>query len=93
MNSLKNEQKTLELLKVLDQGHILEQYNQSNDVDKQGLIDQIEVLETSYPGGIKEYCKRAKVLLEASKNNENPYKAYIPSVPEGVQIEIGIINT
>ncbi len=88
-SSLKNEQKTLDLLKELDQGHIIEQYQKASNEDKQGLLAQIEVLDASYPGGIKEYCTRAKIFLEKSKNNENPYKLYKPSVPEGVNMEIG----
>jgi len=89
MDSLKNEKSSLELLKELDQTHIIELYNKSSTFEKQELINQIELLETSYPGGIREYCKRAKMFLEASKNNENPYKMYKPSVPEGVNIDIG----
>ncbi len=46
-------------------------------------------MEKIYPGGIKEYIARAKVLLENSKNNVNPYTSYSPSVPEGIDITVG----
>ena len=89
MDSLQNEKSTLDLLTSLDQHHIIEVYNKSSNEEKQAFINQVAILNTSYPGGITEYCKRAKGLLEASKNNENPYKLYKPSVPEGINIEVG----
>ena len=36
------------------------------------------------PGGLSNYCKRARILLEASKNNKNPYDEFKPEVPTGV---------
>ena len=40
-------------------------------------------------GGIKEYCLRAKALLESSKNNVNPFDQFKPEVPEGVFLKPG----
>lgn len=45
-------------------------------------------LNTSYPGGLEEYCKRAKLLLKASAEDVNPYDKYTPSVPDGENISI-----
>jgi len=33
---------------------------------------------------MQDYCERARRLLEASKNAENPFDAYRPEVPAGV---------
>ena len=41
------------------------------------------------PGGVKDYIQRAKVLLENSKNNVNPFKEYTPSIPTGFNINVG----
>ena len=36
------------------------------------------------PGGLKDYCERAKTLLEASKSNVNPFDKFRPEVPNGI---------
>ena len=41
------------------------------------------MLNSTYPGGIKEYVQRAKELLLAAKEERNPYDDYKPSIPEG----------
>lgn len=87
---INKETEILNLLKDLNQNHILEVYQKHTTEEKQAFINQIEGLEKSYPGGIREYCNRAKIFLTKSKNNENPYEKYVPSVPEGENLEIGI---
>ena len=39
------------------------------------------------PGGLQDYCQRAKSLLEASKSNVNPFDAFRPEVPNGVYLK------
>jgi UDP-sugar pyrophosphorylase len=75
-------------LKELNQKHILEEYFKHSESEKMDFIDQINKLEKTYPGGIREYIKRAKVLLTNSKNNVNPYAKFVPSVPEGINIDL-----
>lgn len=89
-----NELQVFELLKELDQNQILEEYKNTkyNDEDRKKFIEQINHLEKIYPGGIREYVKRAKVLLDNSKNNINPYSRFKPSVPHGVNVKIGNEN-
>lgn len=77
------------LLEDLDQLHITKVYDEKSEEEKQKLVEQINYLEDVYPGGLKEYNKRAKVLLNDSKNQVNPFSNYIPSVPEGVNLKIG----
>lgn len=81
------EEKTIEILKKAGQTHIIEYINRNN-LSKE-LVKQIEHLETVYPGGIVEYCNRAKKLLEDSMNNVNPYSDYTPYIPEGININVG----
>jgi len=38
---------------------------------------------------MKNYCERARKLLEDSRNNVNPFDAYKPQVPEGVFLKPG----
>lgn len=84
-----NESQILDLLKELNQIEIIEKYKISNEEEKKKFIEQFNYLEKATPGGIKDYIKRAKILLEESKNNINPFKDYTPEVPLGFDIKVG----
>ena len=79
----------LSLLKELNQDHIISKYSESSAEEQGAFLSQINHIETTYPGGLREYISRAKVLLENSKNNVNPYNDYTPSVPEGFNVKVG----
>ncbi len=79
----------LNYLNEINQPHIIEEFNKHCDLEKIEFIKQIDHLEKIYPGGIREYISRAKILLENSKNNVNPYSSFSPSVPEGIDITVG----
>ena len=84
-----DEAQILDLLKETNQTETIERYNNSNDEEKKSFIEQINSLEKATPGGIKDYLKRAKILLEESKNNVNPFKDYTPEVPLGFDLKVG----
>ena len=84
-----DESQILSLLKELNQSEIIEKYKASKDDDKKYFIEQFNYLEKATPGGIKDYLRRAKILLEESKNNVNPFKDYTPEVPLGFDIKVG----
>jgi len=44
-------------------------------------------LQKVTPGGLQDYCERARRLLEASRNNVNPFDAFRPQVPTGVYLK------
>ena len=79
----------LDLLKELNQPEIIEKYKNSKEDEQKSFIAQFNSLEKATPGGIKDYLKRAKILLEESKNNINPFKEYTPEVPLGFDIKVG----
>jgi len=83
------EEQILDLLKETNQTEIIEKYKNSKEEDKKSFIEQFNSLEKATPGGIKDYLKRAKILLEDSKNNVNPFKDYTPQVPLGFDIKVG----
>jgi UDP-sugar pyrophosphorylase len=83
-----NKDTIMEYLKEIKQDHIVEEYSKRTDEEKNELINQVNNLENIYPGGLREYIKRAQVLLHNSKNNINPFSKFTPSVPEGVNIKI-----
>ena len=84
-----NEEQILDLLKETNQTEIIEKYKNSKEEEKKGFIEQFNSLEKATPAGIKDYLKRAKILLEDSKNNVNPFKDYTPQVPLGFDIKVG----
>ena len=84
-----NESQILDLLKELNQIEIIEKYKISNEEEKKNFIEQFNYLEKATPGGIKDYIKRVKILLEESKNKINPFKDYTPEVPLGFDIKVG----
>jgi hypothetical protein len=43
------------------------------------------VLETTYPGGVRQYVKNAKQLLENAE--KNPYADYQINVPVGYSLD------
>ena len=79
----------LDLLKDLKQNEIIERYNKSSEQEQKDFISQFNQLEKTCPGGIRDYLKRAKILLEDSKNNVNPFQDYTPEVPLGFNIKVG----
>ena len=79
----------LSLLKELDQQEILTRYEKCSDEEKKEFLAHFNYIEQTCPGGVKDYIKRAKVLLENSKNNVNPFGDYTPSIPTGFNINVG----
>ena len=84
-----NKNNLIQYLKDLNQQHILDALSNHSEEEIKEFQNQIDHLEKIYPGGIKEYIKRSKVLLENSKNNVNPYSSFTPSIPEGIQMTVG----
>ena len=84
-----DEQTMLSLLKELDQKEILERYEKCTEPEKTEFLTHFNYIEKTCPGGIKDYIQRAKILLENSKNNVNPFKDYTPSIPTGFNINVG----
>ena len=82
-------QTMLSLLKELDQQEILTRYESSTTEEKEKFLEHFNYIDKTCPGGVKDYIKRAKVLLENSKNNVNPFGDYTPSIPTGFNINVG----
>lgn len=57
--------------------------------DRLAIGDQLLHLNKVTPKGIVDYCRRARVLLESSKQGVNPFEQYKPEVPTGVSLEPG----
>ena len=82
-------QTVINTLKDLNQSEIIERYNKASEQEQKDFINQYNQLEKTCPGGISDYLKRAKILLEDSKNNVNPFQDYTPEVPLGFNVKVG----
>ena len=84
------EKKVLDLLKELNQEHIITKYNSSTKKEQQDFIIQFNNLDKVCRGGIKDYLTRAKILLEESKNKVNHFSDTTIEIPDDIpHIEIG----
>jgi len=74
------------LLEQAGQPELLATLNSLEESAQSALASQIVQLNRVTPGGLQNYCERARVLLEASRNNVNPFDDFRPQVPTGVYL-------
>ncbi len=75
--SIPDESKILNLLDELSQHEIINLIHSSEE-QKLLTISQINRLDSSYPGGLREYISRANKLLLDSKNSVDQFLDYQP---------------
>ena len=78
------EKQVLELLKELNQDHIIEKYNSSSKKEQEEFIIQFNKLDKVCRGGFKGYLNRAKILLEESKNRVNHFSDTTIEIPDDI---------
>ena len=69
-----------------DQSHLFPA-GQSEDVTGQ-LIAQLRGFDKSYPGGVINYIRRARKLLQDSAADVNPFEGFQPSIPAGESVAV-----
>ena len=80
----------LNLLEELGQNHIISKFRTVSKQEQQDFISQINKLDKACRGGIKDYLKRAKILLENSKNKVDSFNDYLIEVPDDIpHVDIG----
>jgi UDP-sugar pyrophosphorylase len=79
----------LQKLHLGGQSHLFNDFHQASLESRKTLASQLEALDESYSTGILGYTKRARVLLEDSRNGVNPLDGWTPSVPKGEAFELG----
>lgn len=87
----------IELAKMLlesGQTHLFEHWPEPGveDEEKKAFFEQVDRLNSSYPGGLTSYIKSARELLADSKAGKNPFDGFTPSVPEGDVLTYGDDN-
>eukprot|EP00357_Protocruzia_adherens_P032447 CAMPEP_0115010868 /NCGR_PEP_ID=MMETSP0216-20121206/23605_1 /TAXON_ID=223996 /ORGANISM="Protocruzia adherens, Strain Boccale" /LENGTH=578 /DNA_ID=CAMNT_0002379231 /DNA_START=194 /DNA_END=1930 /DNA_ORIENTATION=+ len=68
---------------------LVELFQKGDEVQKKSLVDQLNQLNGTYPGGLLKYLTNARQLLADSKNNVNPFADYTLDVPTGESVEFG----
>jgi len=66
---------------------LIQRFEEASEEDKDLLAEQVVELDSDFPGGLAEYCERAKALLYNSKMGRNPFEGFVPSVPTGIKVE------
>ena len=80
----------LRLLEELGQEEIISKFRRVSLQEQNEFVSQINRLDKACRGGIKDYLKRAKILLEKSKNKMNNFQDYFIEVPDDIpHIDIG----
>lgn len=83
------QEQALQLL-ALGQHHLFEDWEPPgyNDHAKHSFFTQIRELDASIAsrGGLKDYIRTAKKLLEASQVGANPFEGFTPEVPTGITL-------
>lgn len=60
-----------------------------DDAQKHQLLEQLEKMDKSYPGGLISYIENARNLLKDTLLGINPFDGWIPRVPKGERLEFG----
>ena len=85
-----NSEEVLKFLRELGQDEIISKFNRVSPKEQNDFIAQVNRLDKACRGGIKDYLKRAKILLEKSRKNVNYYKDCKIEVPDDIpHIDIG----
>jgi UDP-sugar pyrophosphorylase len=83
-------QSVIKLLEELGQEALVSKLRTVSPQEQQDFVAQINRLDKACRGGIKDYIRRAKVLLEDSKNKVNYFHDYNIEVPDDIpHIDIG----
>ena len=83
-------EEVLKLLEELGQNEIISKFNRVSPKEQKEFVSQINRLDKACRGGIKDYLKRAKILLEKSRKNINYFHDYTIEVPDNIpHIDIG----
>lgn len=80
-----------DMLRILidtDQLHMFSDWDLPGieDQRKKDFFNQLSLINNSYPGGIPNYIKNARILLRDAQNDVNPFEGYFPEQPDTVNL-------
>ncbi|KAK9167337.1 hypothetical protein Scep_002528 [Stephania cephalantha] len=69
------------MLLDMGQSHLFEHWPEPgvDDDEKKSFFNQVNLLNSSYPGGLASYIQNARKLLADSKAGKNPFEGFTPS--------------
>ena len=80
----------IDLLEEVGQGQIVTKLKEVDKDEQKAFINQINELDKICRGGIKDYIKRARILLENSEKKQNSFHEYKIEVPNDIPyIKVG----
>ena len=80
----------INLLEEVGQEEIVSKLKKISEKEQKEFVSQINDLDKACRGGIKDYIRRAKVLLENSKNKMNSFNEYKIEVPNEIpHVKVG----
>ena len=80
----------IDLLEEVGQSEIVKKLKEVSKDEQEAFINQINELDSVCRGGIKDYIKRAKVLLANSEQKKNSFHEYKIEVPNEIpHIKVG----
>ena len=80
----------INLLEEVGQNEIVSKLKEVSKEEQKDFVDQVNELDKACRGGIKDYIKRAKVLLENSAKKMNSFHDYKIEVPYDIpHIKVG----
>ena len=84
----KAEQELIVRLIEADQGHLFAEWDDPgiNDEEKATFLSTLTRIDDSYPGGLTRYISNARKLLAEAKEDNNPFKGFIPCQPDQVNL-------
>eukprot|EP00201_Polytomella_parva_P008755 CAMPEP_0175052040 /NCGR_PEP_ID=MMETSP0052_2-20121109/8141_1 /TAXON_ID=51329 ORGANISM="Polytomella parva, Strain SAG 63-3" /NCGR_SAMPLE_ID=MMETSP0052_2 /ASSEMBLY_ACC=CAM_ASM_000194 /LENGTH=907 /DNA_ID=CAMNT_0016316405 /DNA_START=213 /DNA_END=2936 /DNA_ORIENTATION=+ len=73
------------------QEHVFDHWPELGQMDdkKRSQVDQLNLLDETYPGGLLSYIRNAKRLLKDSLEGRNPFEGFAPEVPMGTHLDFG----
>ena len=80
----------IDLLEEVGQEEIVSKLKQVSPEEQNEFVKQINQLDKACRGGIKDYIRRAKILLKNSQNKQNSFHQYKIEIPYDIpRIDIG----
>lgn len=74
----------------MGQSHLVQGWtDQTLPDDKLRFLNQLQQLDSAYPGGVKGYVQNARSLLAESKAGFNPLEGWSPKLPSGANLQFG----
>jgi UDP-sugar pyrophosphorylase len=84
--SMLSDSKFIDMLHSIGQGHLFEGWDDAEENVRQQFLEELRIMNDSYPGGLTAYVENARTLLALSKEGANPFEGCTPAQPDTVDL-------